>query len=224
VDIFIGGGGDDLAFLGLGVVADAARDRAAETGRPVLYFANGRLGRVRRAIAADSRRGENVCLVGHSWGGPDAWRAAAWAATRGLPVDALITIDPVAGPLHWIFKGELACPWLNVVAAPTTPDRSDRLTELRGLSRKPSGLPTVLATREVVLDLHHGNVAGMLALSDAWRWVDAARAQADDGGKSIARGRGKPSLAALYLGDRGHPILDVVGRGQLAVLDGEGVD
>jgi pimeloyl-ACP methyl ester carboxylesterase len=176
VDIFIGGGGDDLAFLGLGVVADVARARAADTGRPVLYVANGRLGRVRRAITACAQRGEDVCLVGHSWGGPDAWRVAAWAAARTLPIRALITLDPVAGPLRRTFKGGLTCLWLNVVARPAAPDRSDRLTDLRGLSRKPSGLPTIRATREVVLDLNHWNVAGMLASSDAWRWAETLRA------------------------------------------------
>lgn len=175
VDIFIGGGGDDLAFLGLGVVAAYARVRAAAIGAPVLYVANGRLGPVRRAILAAAIQGDAVHLVGHSWGGPDAWRAAAWSAARGLPVRALITLDPVAGPFRRTFRGAPACPWLNVVAAPTRPDHSDRLTRLGGVSRKPSGLPTACATREVVLDLNHWNVAGMMARSDAWRWADEAQ-------------------------------------------------
>jgi pimeloyl-ACP methyl ester carboxylesterase len=172
VDIFIGGGGDDLTALGLGVVADYAHAWAAESAHAVLYVANGRPGPVRREIAAAAARKEPVVLAGHSWGGPDAWRAAAWAADEGLPVRALITLDPVGGPLRRTFRGQLACPWLNIVAAPATPDRSDRLTRLRGLSRKPSGLPTAQADREVILDLNHWNVAGMMALSDAWRWVE----------------------------------------------------
>ncbi len=171
VDIFIGGGGDDLAFLGLGVLADYARRHGVATGRSVLYLPNGRRGRLRRAIAVAADRNEPVCLIGHSWGGPDAWRAGTWAAARGLPVRALITLDPVAGPLRRRFTGELACPWLNVVAQPAAPDRSDRLTGLHGLSRKPSGLPTAKATQEVVLNLNHWNVADMMAGSDAWRWV-----------------------------------------------------
>jgi pimeloyl-ACP methyl ester carboxylesterase len=176
VEILIGGGGDDLAFLGLGVFADVARARAAETGRTVLYVANGRLGRVRRAIIACAMRREPVCLIGHSWGGPDAWCLAVWAARRGLPIHALVTLDPVAGPLRRRFTGHVACPWLNVVARPTAPDRTDRLTNFCGLSRKPSGLPTDRATREVILDLNHWNVAGMLAASEAWRWAGSAQA------------------------------------------------
>ncbi|HEX3367631.1 hypothetical protein [Phenylobacterium sp.] len=175
MDIFIGGGGDDLAFLGLGVVAAYARARAAEIGRPVLYVPNGRLQPVRRAISTAAFNGEPVNLVGHSWGGPDAWRAAGWAAAKSLPVRALITLDPVAGPFRRTFTGAPVCPWLNVVAAPTMPDRSDRLTRLCGVSRKPSRLPTACASREVILDVNHWNVAGMMALSDAWRWADTAQ-------------------------------------------------
>jgi hypothetical protein len=43
LDIFIGGGGDDLAWLGLGIVRAYAQRYAAETRRPVLYSANARV-------------------------------------------------------------------------------------------------------------------------------------------------------------------------------------
>jgi pimeloyl-ACP methyl ester carboxylesterase len=126
---------------------------------------------VRQAIQLAAQAGESIGLIGHSWGGPDAWRAAAWAARGGLPVRALVTLDPVGGPLPRRFEGPLAVPWLNVQAQPSSPDRSDWLTSLRPYARKPSGLPVALATRHVVLDLNHRDVAGMMDLSGARRWL-----------------------------------------------------
>jgi pimeloyl-ACP methyl ester carboxylesterase len=178
MDIFIGGGGDDLAFLGLGVLASYARRFAAETGRPVIYLPNARPGRVRRAIAEAAARGEPLSLVGHSWGGPDAWRAAAGAARRGLPVRALVTLDPVDGPLRRRFAGSLTCEWLNVVASPSAPDRSDALTRAPLLARKPSSLPVAQATRAVTLDLNHWDVAGMMHASGARRLIEAVAREA----------------------------------------------
>lgn len=172
MDIFIGGGGDDLAFLNFGVLADYARRYAAETGRPVLIVPNARTWRVRRAIRAAARTGEPVNLIGHSWGGPDAWRTVAWAARDSLPVQSLITLDPVGGPLRRRLEGPLPVPWLNVEARPSSPDRSDLATSLWPWSRKPSGLPVALATRHVALDLNHWDVAGMMTLSGACRWLE----------------------------------------------------
>jgi pimeloyl-ACP methyl ester carboxylesterase len=172
VEIFIGGGGDDLAFLNFGVLAHYARRYAAQTGRRVVYAPNARIWKVRDAIRAAANAGETVSLIGHSWGGPDAWRAAAWAARNGLPVARLITLDPVGGPLPRRFEEPLPAPWLNVHARPSTPDRSDWLTTLWPYARKPSGLPVALATRHVALDLNHWNVAGMMERSGARRWLD----------------------------------------------------
>ncbi len=172
MEIFIGGGGDDLAFLGLGVVADYAAGFARETGRPVLYVPNARIRTLRRAIAAAARAGEAVSLVGHSWGGPDAWRAAVWAARNRWPVAKLITLDPVGGPLPRRFRTPPPAPWLNVSTRPSSPDRSDALTSLAPFARKPSGLPLSLATRHVALDLHHRDVAGMMDLSGARAWLE----------------------------------------------------
>ena len=98
MDIFIGGGGDDLAWLGLGVVRCYASNYAAGTRRPVLYVPNARPARLHHAIEAEARRGEVVNLIGHSWGAIDAFDAAASALRRGLAVANLITLDPVSGP------------------------------------------------------------------------------------------------------------------------------
>ena len=173
MEIFNGGGGDDLAFLNLGVLAHYARRYMAETGRPVAYVANARTTTLRRAIRLAAQAGEAVSLIGHSWGGPDAWRAAAWAARNGMSVSRVVTLDPVGGPLPRRFEGRLPVPWLNVDAQPSLPDRSDWLTSLRPYARKPSGLPIALATRNVVLDVNHRDVARMMELSGARQWLAA---------------------------------------------------
>lgn len=170
MDIFIGGGGDDLAWLGLGVVRAYAARYAAETGRPTLYSPNARVGRlVRRLRRARPARPLNI--VGHSWGGPDAIRVAAAAERDGLAVANLVTLDAVAGPLRRVPAVALSAAWLDVVATPSTPDRSDRLTHRPPWSRKVVGLP---ADVTVSLDLNHWNVDGMMRLSGARARLDAA--------------------------------------------------
>lgn len=125
MDIFIGGGGDDLAFLNLGVLADYAQRYATETRRAVLHVPNARLRRVRKAIEAAAQNDDAINLIGHSRGGPDAWRSAAWAYRKGFPIRGLITLDPVSGPVRSRFEDFAPAPWLNVLAEPTRPDRSD---------------------------------------------------------------------------------------------------
>jgi len=172
MDIFVGGGGDDLAWLGLGVVRGYAANLAASTGRPVLYVPNARPARLRHAIEAAARRGDVVNLIGHSWGAIDAFQAAASALRRGVAVANLVTLDPVSGP----WRRPLAWPggafWLNVRASPSRPDRSDRLTQRRPLAHKPSRLPLTAADRNVILDLHHWDVESMMRLSGARALLD----------------------------------------------------
>ena len=173
MDIFIGGGGDDLPFLNLGVLANYAQRYAAQTLRPVLYVPNARIRRVREAIEAAAQNDDAINLIGHSWGGPDAWRSAAWALRKGFPIRSLITLDPVSGPLRSRFEDFAPAPWLNVLAEPTRVDRSDRMTTLWPWARKPSQLPVAWAMRQVRLDTNHWNVAAMMAFSGARAWLDA---------------------------------------------------
>jgi pimeloyl-ACP methyl ester carboxylesterase len=165
MDIFIGGGGDDLRWLGLGVVREFALTHAATTGSAVLYFPNGRPGRVIRAVKAG--RAAPVNLIGHSWGAIDAFRAAVTALNRGWTVANLITLDPVSGPFHRPERWPGGAYWLNVTLRPLEPDPSDRLTRLRPLAYKPSRLPLNHADREVILSLHHWDVEGMMRQSGA---------------------------------------------------------
>jgi pimeloyl-ACP methyl ester carboxylesterase len=177
VDIFIGGGGDDLAFLGLGVVRQYAARYAAETGRPVVYLPNARIGRAQRLIQAAVRAGEPVSVVGHSWGAIDAYVAVAAAARRGALAVTLVTLDPVSGPLRRPVAWRPGVFWLDVALAPSSPDRSDRLTNRHPWARKPSRLPLEAADQRVVLDLNHWDVGRMMRLSGARARLDAAWAQ-----------------------------------------------
>jgi thioesterase domain-containing protein len=174
IDIFVGGGGDDWPILGLGVVRFYAARYAEETGRPTAYLPNARVRRIVRLIASASEAGP-VNVIGHSWGGPDAYKAVVRARRRGLRVDTLITLDPVGGPIHRIAREVPDVFWLNVEARPSQPDDSDRLTLRRPFARKPSRLPVEAAHRHVVLDLNHWNVAAMMTLSGARARLDASR-------------------------------------------------
>ena len=174
MDVFIGGGGDDLAFLGLGVVRQYADRYAAEPGRPVVYLPNARIGRARRLIEAAIHAGEPVNVIGHSWGAIDAYVAVAAAARRGAHAANLVTLDPVSGPLRRPGAWPAGAYWLNISLAPAAPDRSDSLTLRRPFAHKPSRLPLADADRDVVLDLNHWDVGRMMRLSGARARLDAA--------------------------------------------------
>jgi len=167
MDIFIGGGGDDLQALGLGVVRDYAAKFSSLSGRDSLYLPNARTGRAVRLIEDGVRRGARVNIIGHSWGAVDAYAAAVAATRRGLPVANLITLDPVSGPLRRPPEWPGGAFWLNVDLAPSRPDASDRLTQRRPFAVKPSRLPTHLADAQVVLDLNHRDVEPMMRMSGA---------------------------------------------------------
>ena len=159
VDIFIGGGGDDLP--GFGAMKDYASSYSKETGRPTLYFPNGRKAEVLKAIAAHQDGGP-VNIVGHSWGGTDAYNAGAVARREGLHVDNVVTIDPVGGNFFLAGRepGERPRNWTNVAAHPVEPDESDAMAALGG---KPSELPVTEADRQYSVKANHVDVGAMMA-------------------------------------------------------------
>ena len=167
MDIFIGGGGDDLKWLGLGVVRDYATKFSRLSGRPSLYLPNARTGRAVHLVDAAIRRGDVVNIIGHSWGAVDAYAAVVAATRLGLAVANLITLDPVSGPWRRPPEWPGGVFWLNVDLAPSVPDASDRLTRRRPFAVKPSRLPTHLADAHVVLDLNHRDVEPMMRISGA---------------------------------------------------------
>ncbi len=179
MEIFVGGGGDDLAWLGLGVVRSYAADLAAVTGRPALYVPNARPTRLRQAIEAAASAGDVVNVIGHSWGAIDAYHAAAGALRCGIGVANLVTLDPVSGPWRRppIWPG--GAYWLNVTARSSRPDQSDRLTLRKPFARKPSRLPLSAAAKNVTLDLHHWDVEGMMRLSGARALIDLSALNVD---------------------------------------------
>jgi len=143
-----------------------------------------------------------VNVVGHSWGGPDAYDAVAAAHRAGYRVDNLITLDPVSGPtgmLHTPTGPTGAKAWMNVHGAPTHPDYTDDITNVTLLSKKPARLPVQRADRSVDVDLNHGDVDGMMRQSGARAVLDASRrltsVDSDDAPGQFGR---PPSLRELH--------------------------
>jgi pimeloyl-ACP methyl ester carboxylesterase len=174
MDIFIGGAADDV-MPGGGVMRGYARSYGRETGRPTRYLPNGRIGRAEDAIRQGNADGGPVNVVGHSWGGPDAYNAVARARRDRLRVDNLITLDPVRGPGGALEGAEGAGAWMNVYASPTHPDYTDWITNFGPLSAKPSNLPTQQADEPVNVNLSHGDVDGMMEQSGARAVLDRSR-------------------------------------------------
>ena len=174
LDIFVGGGADDL-MPGGGVMRSYSDSYAKQTGRPTRYLPNAQVGHIVDAIREGNSTGGPVNVVGHSWGGPDAYNAAAAAATDGLKIDNLVTLDPVSGPSRAVYGPPHATTWMNVYAAPAEPDYTDLITRLPPFSRKPSNLPVHEADQPVAVTRNHWDVAGMMCDSGARALLDGSR-------------------------------------------------
>lgn len=179
-DIFIGGFGDDKDTDVTGALRQYKDAYARETGRRVAYFPNARTGEVVEAIRAANRAGGPVNVVGHSYGGPDAYNAAVRAGREGLRVDNVVTLDPVTAFDVPPERGRPAGTWTNVKAAPAAKDGSDRITNIRFLSMNPSRLPVSRADRAVAVAAHHGEVERMMTKSGAREALDASRRSRPD--------------------------------------------
>ena len=194
LDIFVGGGADDL-MPGGGVMRSYSDDYAKQTGRPTRYLPNAQVAHIVDAIREGNATGGPVNIVGHSWGGPDAYNAAAAAATDGLKVDNLVTLDPVSGPIGAVYGAPHAKTWMNVYAAPAETDYTDLITHLPPLSRKPSNLPVHKADRPVAVARNHWDVAGMMRDSGARALLDGSRLWPADPSAAFDR---PPTGSALH--------------------------
>lgn len=85
--IFVGGLWDDLPIPRMGVTRDYAKTFQAETGRRTRYFPNARVKDVVAAIRDGNATGGPVNVVGHSYGGLDAYNASMLARRQGMRVD-----------------------------------------------------------------------------------------------------------------------------------------
>ena len=175
LDIFVGGLGDDLPVPWLGVTRDYARTYKRETGRPTRCFPNARVKDVVAAIREGNATGGPVNVVGHSYGGPDAYNASVLARSQGLRVDNLVTLDPVTAFYAGAKKGKPAESWTNVKAVSKSPNGSDKITNIPLFSENPSRLHTRSADRQVNVGAHHENVDGMMRRSGARGVLDASR-------------------------------------------------
>jgi len=192
VDIFIGGGGDDLP--GFGTMRSYA-DAYAKTGRPTRYYPNARKAEVLRAIAAASQADGPVNLVGHSWGAIDAYNVAIEARRRGLRVDNVVTLDPVGGRL--LARAEPGDPpanWTNVQAHASCPDQSDWVAALGG---KPSDLPIERASQRRVV-ANHVDVDAMMAAGGRAVLDRSRQLPANDDPADLHDGLDRPAWMARW--------------------------
>jgi len=173
-DIFVGGFLDDL-MPGGGVMHDYADRYQEQTGRPTRYLPNDRVGQVVEAIRQADTSGGPANVVGHSFGAPDAYNAAAVAVRQGLPVANVITLDPVSGPSGGVAGSLGGTPWLNVQATTRRANPSDMVTHIPFVSAKPSYLPVGDATHSVAVEAHHEDVDAMMRRSGARATLDRSR-------------------------------------------------
>ncbi|TAJ70694.1 MAG: hypothetical protein EPO51_16525 [Phenylobacterium sp.] len=169
-DIFIGGGFDDRripllppgVLLDKGVMRDYADRYRDETGRPTKYYGNWKKTDVMRAVREANATGGPVNLVGHSWGGTDAYNVAAQARREGLRIDNVITLDPVGGGLGLAGR-DLGKPtpgtWTNVTANPREAGFADLVAAIGG---KPSELPLSEAGHHNSTRAGHEDVDAMM--------------------------------------------------------------
>ncbi|WP_397420452.1 hypothetical protein [Phenylobacterium sp.] len=174
-DIFIGGFLDDKETGVSGALRQYKDAYAKETGRRVAYFPNARTGEVVEAIRAANRLGGPVNVVGHSYGGPDAFNATVRAGREGLRVDNLVTVDPVTAFRAAPERGRPAGFWMNVDATPSSRDGSDRLARIPFFAGIPSRLPTDRADRRPAISAHHKDVDTLMVRSGAREVLDASR-------------------------------------------------
>jgi pimeloyl-ACP methyl ester carboxylesterase len=172
-DIFVGGGFDDI--LPGSSMSEYVKDYARQTGRPVQYVPNNRVGQVVNAIREANRDGGPVNVIGHSYGGPDAYNGVARANRMGMRVDNLITLDPVGGPGNKVVGQAQPGQWVNVHATASQPDRSDWVASMPFVAHKPSALPVAQATHRSELTLNHRDVEGMMRQSGARSVLDRSR-------------------------------------------------
>ena len=177
MDIFVGGMMDDLPLpnRGYGALHDYAARYRDETGRPTRYFPNNRVDLVVEAIREGNGSLGPVNLVGHSYGGPDAYNAAVRARKEGLRVDNLITLDPVTG-FHARPEGSSGADrWLHVQATTDRPNFSDAITNVIYASQKPSRRPIQDADQIVTIEANHEAAETMLRASGARARLDESR-------------------------------------------------
>jgi pimeloyl-ACP methyl ester carboxylesterase len=104
----------------------------------------------------DRAKGGPIVLVGHSWGGPQAYELARDLRDRGNTVLGLITADPVSRMSSGARPKTF---WVNVAASSQSPDDSDRIAAIGG---KPSALPVDSADVDAVASGHHVGLARLM--------------------------------------------------------------
>jgi thioesterase domain-containing protein len=175
-DIFVGGFLDHIKTPVSGhVVKGYAERHRRQVLHPVEYHRTGEIDRVVDTIRRANRAGGPVNVVGHSWGGPDAYSAVVQARAQGLRVDNLVTVDPVSRPGENIGRLPAGQRWVNVEGVPRKRELSDLITNIPLVSRKPSRLPIARATKTVRIEASHADFERMMRLGGGQEQLASSR-------------------------------------------------
>jgi RHS repeat-associated protein len=161
VDIYIGGGGDDWF---------THQVENYSNGRGVYYSwtnSGGILNEINRAY----RNHEPINVMAHSYGGAAALNAISRA---GVPINLLITIDPVGGVIRPRDLRSNVANWVNVTANPSSWDRSDYIAWIGG--KVPDSI-TGAADENISSPSHHGAFRSMMDQINAEGRIREANAQ-----------------------------------------------
>ena len=126
--IFIGGYGDGRNIGDDGIVSRYADTfRNAHDNLDVQYFPWDQADKIRN-YAASLSPGTDVSIVGHSYGADTGAQVAQSLGRQNIPVNTLVTIDPVGHGWTDGFMSNVAnnsARWVNVQAQPPSWNRSD---------------------------------------------------------------------------------------------------
>lgn len=162
--IYIGGGGEGYRVLGMDLTSEVEPYLEDHPGNFYTHFEDRK---VQDAIRRTHAAGQPVILIGHSWGGSDAIAAARWARSQNIPVDLLITADPVGLPrAHGGSSDQpIAKSWTSVIASKPSNEPGDRLA--RSWRKTPMAVQN--GANSVINDTNsvHANFRKMMAAANA---------------------------------------------------------
>jgi pimeloyl-ACP methyl ester carboxylesterase len=126
--ILIGGAGDGDKIGDDGIVSAYAKPFSEQNPNlDVRYFPHDQGQQVQDYVKS-LPPGTDVSIVGHSWGGDTAAQVTQSLGAQNIPVNTLVTIDPVGHGWNDGFMSNVAtntANWVNVQADPSSPDFSD---------------------------------------------------------------------------------------------------
>lgn len=171
VEYFIGGGGDKNDFIAgvtyaTRIMEDVSKSRDATTANLLcLYRGHEQESKILAEIITKWKSGEytSIRITGHSWGGQAAMNIVQDLFKKQIPVDELITLDPVSAfPFGKVYAGK----WVNVyIEQSLLDDTVGKIPVVGNLINSIITLPT-LATSSGLSGGYIANVGGQLGFEN----------------------------------------------------------